>query len=97
LNPEIVNEIPTLDPKSAKVIYHDKIALILQIISEMPKMHQSQVAAKAEVSPALCSYYLRDLSNSGLVKSIDTGYKKYYLISESGQRALEMRALFHKR
>lgn len=96
MNPEAINEIPELDPGSARVVYHDKIARILQLISEAPRMHQRNIAAKADVSPALCSYYLRALSHDGLVRSVDTGYKKYYLISETGKKALEIRNRFHK-
>lgn len=88
---EYAKAVEKIDGMSAKVVYDDTIARIVETISQSPRTHQRGIANKAKVSRGLCSYHLKNLANGGIVKIVDTGYKKFYVLSEDGKRALEIR------
>ncbi len=88
---DYVKVLEKIDGISAKIVYDDTIARIVETISQSPRIHQRGIATKAKVSRGLCSYHLKNLANGGIVKIVDTGYKKFYVLSEDGRRALELR------
>ena len=44
-----------LEPAIAKIVYEDRIAKLLEVVSSLPKAHQRDIARKAKISPSSVS------------------------------------------
>jgi DNA-binding PadR family transcriptional regulator len=78
------------DVKILKVIFDNKKIGILETLEKSAEYLRS-ISEKTRQSHELCLYHLSFLEKAGFVSKLDTGYRKYYLLSEKGKEALKLR------
>jgi DNA-binding transcriptional ArsR family regulator len=65
------------------------LRLLLEEKMKERGLYLLQIARALNTVPPNIVYHLRKLKNSGFVEEVDTGYRKYYLLTKRGVQALE--------
>jgi len=65
------------------------LRLLLEERTKERGLYLLQIARALNTMPPNIVYHLKKLRNSGFVEEVDTGYRKYYLLTKRGLQALE--------